>query len=535
MGAPRTWQMWSLVGLAAMLWVGCGGGNGSGNGADGNGPDGGQMEDVGPNDDVPSEPLDTQDIQEEPDADEPDLPPIDPDSFDDGVADDPSAVDQGQVVAFDPEQVPEDFEIFSLGVSSGGMVHDSALFWGYSATSEPATLRIWRPSDNDGEITLVYDERLTPDDGGYFKVRVEGLASGTWYRFAFFAPAEQGEDEGEVTFAARSEIGDVRTALGPGGFAPIKIGAATCTNFRFSPYRSLLATSDEGVDVFINVGDISYNDPAQNLDEYRGFWRQTLEDPGYRAVLSSSGSYITWDDHEVDNNWNPERIGAERLAAAKQAYFETLPVDRGPDNRLWHSYQWGDTAEFMVLDSRSERLPSTRRTDDPIYFSRQQMDWLKERLINSTAHFKILLNSVPITRMPDAWLFQDDRWQGYDAQRQELIDFILDNDIHNVWFLAGDFHVGFVGRVEPEGPGRRMWEIAVGPGGNGPNPLPELVNAGLLEAEQVFPVNQFRYGNGMMEVMTTLEFNPIANNVRVRFVDALTFEVLFDEVLSEED
>lgn len=467
----------------------------------------------------------TPDAEDTPDGgDEPDLG-----DFDDGVTDDPSAIDMAEIIDFDHDAVPEVRDLFPLGVAAGAMRAQSVLLWSYSTDTGPWTLRIWRDTDEEGQAALVLSESVTPDADGYFKIPIEGLASGTWYRYGFFLGPE---DRG---FSGRSSLGRVRTALAPGGLAPLTIGAATCTNFRFQPYRSMLATADEPIDMFVNLGDMSYNDPAETLDEYRGFWARTLQDVGYRAVLEAAGSYLTWDDHEVDNNWNPEIYPAERVAAAKQAFFETLPVERGEADRLWESYQWGDTAEVFVLDGRSERIPSTRLTDDPIYVSRAQMDWLKERLINSTAHFKILLNSVPITRMPPAWLQDNDRWQGYAAQRDELVDFIIDNDIHNVWFLAGDFHVGFVGRVEPEGPGRRIWEVAVGPGGNGPNPLPVLVEAGILENDLVFPEDQFPYGNGMMEVMTTLTFDPIDDSVHIRFVDAITFQVLFDRVLNEND
>jgi alkaline phosphatase D len=187
------------------------------------------------------------------------------------------------------------------------------------------------------------------------------------------------------------------------------------------------------------------------------------------------------------------------------------------------------------MDSRSERLPSTREEQNATYISEEQLEWLQQGLLASTAHFKVLMNSVPITNLPPLWLSQDDRWQGYFAQRVRLVDHILINDIRNVWFITGDFHLGFIARVEPEGEGRRLWEIAAGPGANGPNPLAIAGEAGGAVEESIFPANQFEFWSSNITVATTLTFDPVADNVAIKFVDSLSGEVLYDDVVSERD
>jgi hypothetical protein len=68
----------------------------------------------------------------------------------------------------------------------------------------------------------------------------------------------------------------------------------------------------------------------------------------------------------------------------------------------------------------------------------------------------------------------------------------------------------------------RPWEIAVGPGASGANPLPALVDKGTLTREEIFPENQFIYGSASRGAMTTLLFDPVADAVEVRFVEART-------------
>jgi phosphodiesterase/alkaline phosphatase D-like protein len=233
------------------------------------------------------------------------------------------------------------------------------------------------------------------------------------------------------------------------------------------------------VDNLLRV-DRALGQPIGHREEYRAEWARSLTEAGNRYILPSTGWYATWDDHEVDN-WSPETIDPERLTIAKESYFEPLAVEQFPDFRLWASYQWGDTAEIIVMDLRSERLASTRRSDEPVFISAARMAFVKQRLMSSTAHFKLIMSSVDIANLAEAWdapLGFNDRWEGYGGQRTELLDFIVDNQLQNVRLLAGDIHVGFVGRVEPPGHKHaKLWEITVGPGASETNPLGDLWEA----------------------------------------------------------
>ncbi len=431
---------------------------------------------------------------------------------------DPQAYDHAVPTAWDPASLAES-PLFAVGVSSGAMKSDGALLWTHVEGAAPQRVRVWRDGAAAGEVALVHDLDAVPDGGGYVKLPVTGLAPATWYRYAFL--------NGE----RRSAIGSFRTAFPPGHLAPLVLGATTCTNLGKAPYRSLVRTAQEPIDAFVHLGDMAYQDGSRTLDEYRAVWRATLDDPGYRAVLQKAGMYITWDDHEVTNNWDPETLPIEepgRVEIAKQAFFETLPVEDAPGQRLWRSYRWGATAEIFVLDSRSERRPSTRQSDAAVYLGAEQLAWLKQALVDSPCHFKILLNSVPMTGLPlPLWGFSNDRWQGYQHQREELLAHLEANGVRNTWFLSGDFHVGFVARVEADGPRRGTWEIAVGPGGNDGNPITLVVESDPENRELAIPARQFPFFNSKI-AMTTLTFDPATDSVRVLFVDAETDEVLHD-------
>lgn len=453
---------------------------------------------------------------------------------------DPS-VDGAVRTAFAPDAVTLDDAAFPQGIAAGAMAATGATLWARvvgERSAAPLRLKVWRDVDGDAAaIDVVLDEVITPTAdndvleagdavSGIVKRRLEGLAPGTWYRYGVFVVDDSG------TAIARSTIGRVKTAIADDTCTPVLFGATTCTNPRSAPFDALAQMAEADpvlgeLDAVLHVGDMVYADGSRSPDAYRSHWRAAMADPGYRALLQRQGLYLAWDDHEFDNNLNPEETPADLIEMAKAAFYENTPMDRS-EGGDWSSHRWGTAVEVIRLDCRSERAPSLRGTDSAAYLTRAQMDFLKDRLQNSPCHFKVVLNSVPMTRMPDLWILQGDRWQGYEPAREEILTFLEDNDIDNVWFISGDFHVGFVARLEAEGFRSRLWEVAVGPGGNLGNPIMAFVLGG--QREDVFPRAQFAYGDGKLAA-TRLKFDPGSDSVHIKFTGT-DGTVLFDEKVS---
>jgi phosphodiesterase/alkaline phosphatase D-like protein len=434
---------------------------------------------------------------------------------------DPDTWDKAEETEWAPVSVEEDALRFPLGVSTGAVTATAAIFWGFTEDETPQILKIWRDHSDPGKVYLARSETVT-DAEGYLKRHVEGLAPATTYHYAWF------DDESN----SRSSIGKVKTAFPDDWLAPMTIAATTCTHSSHMPYQSLLLTAEHDFDAFCHLGDMSYNDSATDLASYRAKWRGTLQDPGYRAVLSKAGLYFTMDDHEITDNSHFYSLDPEQKAQAYQAMIETLPIPDLPNGRLWNSYRWGRSVEIFVLDSRGERIPESKSTDDPIYLSKAQMNWLKKGLEESPCQFKVLLNSVPILGFSEIWPEYLDRWQGYEKQRQELLGFIDEKQIENVWFLTGDFHLGYVGRVETDGPARKIREIMVGPGAPRiPNLLVRAMKVDPTTKPEFMPEGQFDYLSDRYAA-TFLTFDPITNSVAVKFIDSETKETLYEQTLT---
>jgi alkaline phosphatase D len=273
-------------------------------------------------------------------------------------------------------------------------------------------------------------------------------------------------------------------------------------------------------------------------------WRRTLSDPGYRAVLSRTSLYATWDDHEVQNDWVASRLPAEVVSHGRTALREALAIPALPDGRLWSSYRWGRTAEIFVLDCRGERSegacgrPLGLRVagivpgcEEPRIVSPEQLEWLRRGLAESPCHFKVVLTSVPMSAC-DGWPNWTDRWQGHAAQRNALLDHITGEGIRNVWFLTGDFHFPALARVERRGPRRRLREIFVGPGANTSGWMDHMRKEEPELLADVLPEEQFEWA-GAQSVGTVLTFDPAADAVRVVYTDTRGRTVL-DRTLKED-
>ena len=69
---------------------------------------------------------------------------------------------------------------------------------------------------------------------------------------------------------------------------------------------------------------------------------------------------------------------------------------------------------------------------------------LKDALLISNAKFKFVISSVSIQQ---TFALPYDDWEGYGAERSEILDFIRNNGIKNVIFMTTDLHLNLMNEV----------------------------------------------------------------------------------------
>lgn len=322
-------------------------------------------------------------------------------------------------------------------------------------TAEPSlTLVVMEAS---GESWVELDRvPVTTGDGGAIVV-LDGLSADTAYALAAYA------DDARRT-------GVVRLRTAPTEARVIQFGATSCLGTASPQYPSLAFVAADALDFFLLLGDTVYADDAATLEEYRAYWDAQVANTNVRAALASTSLVATWDDHEVANNWSAADLEKGQLEAALQAFREAMPQGAGPTGAIWRKLSWGPAVDVFVLDCRSER-------GDGHYISPAQMAWLQDGLATSTARFKIILNSVPITDLTPIFLTAeiDDRWDGYPEDRAAILGFIQEQAIGGVVWVTGDVHFAAVAHIDPAGGvAAGAWEVFVGSAGSTPMALVEL-------------------------------------------------------------
>jgi len=376
---------------------------------------------------------------------------------------------------------------FSLGVASGDPLSDRCVIWTRLAPApfEPEggmdgsrTGVGWEVAHDQGFQRIVRDGRVTaaPELGYSVHVDVEGLDPDRWYFFRFHLPE------------ATSPVGRLRTAPAAGGASPLRLAVASCQHYEtgyFTAYEHML---EEEPDLVAHLGDYIYEYGGQDgrvrrhhgheirsVEDYRRRYAQYKSDPALQAMHAACPWVVTWDDHEVDNNYaglvgenrfeSREQMHARR-AAAYQVWFEHQPVRihrplSWADLTITRSFHWGRLADLRVLDTRQYRTdqpctddptgmtPCTSRSDPgATLLGARQEEWLLEGLRHPSDAWQVLVQQVmmaPFDSQPGAGVDSStDQWSGYPVARDHLLNAIAEHASGRTVVLTGDIHSNWV-------------------------------------------------------------------------------------------
>ena len=386
---------------------------------------------------------------------------------------------------------------FSLGVASGDPTPTGVVLWtriapepfaGGGMPNRPVDVR-WQVARDERmrDVAATGSELARPELGHTVHAEVEGLDPGRDYFYQFTVGGE------------RSPVGRTRTL--PAAGAPvsgIRFGVVGCQRYEdgyFTAFRHLAA---ERFDVVYHYGDYIYEyrhvvpgertqpvvrrmpepyDEIYTLVDYRNRYAVYKADPDLQAAHASAPFLMSFDDHEVDNNWagdvseenTPPELFRLRRAAAFQAWYENMPVrrallPRGPGLPMHRRFGIGDLIDINVLDTRQYRSdqPCNDGTKsncvealDPsrTMLGEAQERWLYDGFGASRARWNVLAQQVAVMRMdrdpdPAVAAMSMDKWDGAVAARDRLFAAIRDSRLANPVVLTGDIHNNWAGELK---------------------------------------------------------------------------------------
>ncbi|RSZ59565.1 alkaline phosphatase [Massilia atriviolacea] len=389
---------------------------------------------------------------------------------------------------------------FSLGVASGSPLPDSVVLWTrilndpLNAASTPAvafSVR-WEVAHDQAftRIAARGTASALPALAHSVHVDVRGLEPARWYWYRF------------MLGDAVSPAGRTRTAPAPDSMpGALKLAVASCQHWEFGSYAAHRHLAAAAPDLVAFLGDYIYEwgpyrltHPASalrtaesfSLAEYRARYAQYKSDADLQGAHLAAPWIVTWDDHEVGNDYaadRDERLAADfalRRAAAYQAFYEHMPLrlalarpgDYGA-MRMYQRYDWGRLARFHVLDDRQYRAahacgPAGRggsssvtracaalRDPGRTMLGREQEAWLAEGLDSSRARWNLIAQQTPMAQSsqlpvlkPADGRFWTDGWDGYPVARQRLFDALGKSGAANPVVLAGDVHTFYASDLQ---------------------------------------------------------------------------------------
>ena len=382
---------------------------------------------------------------------------------------------------------------FGLGVASGEPLPDGVVLWtrlaprpmepGAGMGRAPFEVRWEIAADPNLKRIVARGRKLATAAAGHsVHLEVGGLRPDRehWDRF--------------MAAGYASPIGRTRTA--PAFGAPVqrlKLAYSSCQKYSAGFYSAHAGIAAETPDLVLFLGDYIYEQadngkgvrshPATeptDLAGYRDRYAWYKSDPNLQAAHAAAPWMVTWDDHEVANDYgadqdrtNPDPVVfLKRRAAAYQVFYENMPLRRtqlpvGPDMLLYRSLRWGALANLQFLDTRQYR---NRRTceavsqekriprDCPERFDparsllgARQEAWLQNQFRTTRTPWNLLAQQYLMGEfVGETGRVGNDGWDGYVATRQRVMQGWRDHRVANPVVLGGDIHCFFAGDVAPE-------------------------------------------------------------------------------------
>lgn len=363
---------------------------------------------------------------------------------------------------------------FPHGIASGDPLADRVVLWTRVAVTNGLVADVdWRIATDPTLSSLVASGTVRTGASRDCTVKVDagGLEPSTTYYYQFTSGAE------------RSPVGRTRTLPGSRA-ARLRLAVVSCSNYPFgffNVYGRVAARPD--LDAVVHLGDYIYEfengrygdgatlgrvpEPPREtvtLEDYRLRYATYRRDPDLQEAHRQHPFITVWDDHELTNNaWaggatnhQPETEGdwLTRRDAAYRAYLEWMPVREQPGRqpRLYRSFQFGGLADLVMLDTRALRDRQVAPDDlaglaDPrrSMLGTAQEAWCFDELRGSRragTPWRLIGQQVLFTRMTPAGqkVRSADSWDGYQAARDRVLDFVERERVTDLVILTGDVH-----------------------------------------------------------------------------------------------
>jgi alkaline phosphatase D len=327
-------------------------------------------------------------------------------------------------------------------------------------------------------------------------LELDQLKSDRWYFYRF--------QMGDV----QSTVGRTRTLPHPEAMVQkLRVAYASCQRWEHGYFSAYDHMCQENLDMVLFLGDYIYEYAGaanavrlpsggwvSSLSDYRDRYALHRSEKGLQAMHAQCPWLITWDDHEVSNDYAGLQRGqsgnisanfAAQRAMAYQAFYEHMPLRAsaltksieglasGAELRIYAQVAYGKLANIYLLDDRQYRdrqvcnkneaygsgWVDTAQCEEWLHPKRtllgaEQSQWLDQSFAKAKPDartWNVIAQQTIFGRrdykLGAGYSLWNDGWDGYSAARQSMTQSMQNHALKNPVLLGGDVHENWVGHV----------------------------------------------------------------------------------------
>ncbi len=326
--------------------------------------------------------------------------------------------------------------------------------------------------------------KALPENDFILKKEITGLKAGSKYYYRL----RYGKDSTKLKF--KSKTASFKTLPGADSEDKISFVVVTGMNhyfFHYGNYDSSKAYSGEDKklgypalaaikklepDYFIGTGDNVYFDHPNkaNFDwaiksgknphpaGYEG--KEVIDEAGmrkkyheqfiqirYQDLFNTVGTYWEKDDHDYRFNDSDSYLEfpiSHDLGVKN--FREQLPVinPEGLNSKTYRTHRMSKDLQIWLLEGRDYRSPNNLEDGpDKTLLGSDQLNWLKETLLESPASFKLIISPTPWVGPDDAYKSDNHvNHKGFRHEGESIFKWLVDNGFldKNLYLICGDRH-----------------------------------------------------------------------------------------------
>jgi alkaline phosphatase D len=192
------------------------------------------------------------------------------------------------------------------------------------------------------------------------------------------------------------------------------------------------------------LGDNWYTREVDYSSEWGLWYRANLTRslPVMQKLWKSMSHYAIWDDHDYGYNNADKSFTLKETSRKIFMNYWANPSYGMKGEGIYSQMSYGD-ADFFLMDDRYFRSSDgmaayayDKPNAEKRMWGKEQIDWLKNSLLNSSAVFKFIVTGSQ-TLNPFS---TSDCLQSYPIEFDDLMNFLITEKIEGVVFITGDVH-----------------------------------------------------------------------------------------------